>query len=175
MMIRRRAAAAVVLFCSIALCETSPAVAQAIPDAVAAKGEAVVLTVHGEGAQVYDCRAGDGGKLAWALREPVATLMENGKTIGRHYAGPGPTWELADGSQVMGKIATATRAAGATPKDVPWLKLDAAKVQSAGTFTSVTAIQRINTQGGQFEGACDKAGATFAVPYAADYLFLKKQ
>jgi len=47
-------------------------------------------------------------------------------------------------------------------------------VQSSGTFTGVTAIQRINTQGGQFEGACDKAGATFAVPYAADYVFLKK-
>jgi hypothetical protein len=173
MMIRCRADIAVVLFCSIALCETSLAAAQAIPDAVAAKGEAVVLTVHAEGAQVYDCRAGDGGKLAWALREPVATLMENGKTIGRHFAGP--TWELADGSQVTGKIATATRAAGATPKDVPWLKLDAANVQGAGPFTGVTAIQRINTQGGQFEGACDKAGATFAVPYAADYVFLKKQ
>jgi hypothetical protein len=175
MMIRRRADAVVVFFCSIAFCETSLAATQAIPDAVAAKGEAVVLTVHGEGAQVYDCRAGDGGKLAWALREPVATLMENGKTIGRHFASPAPTWELADGSQVSGKIATATRAGGATPKDVPWLKLDAGNVQGAGKLTGVTAIQRINTQGGQFQGDCDKAGATFAVPYAADYVFLKKQ
>jgi hypothetical protein len=166
-----RVAAAVLLSCSIALCEIAPATAQAIPDAVAAKGETVVLTVHAEGAQVYDCKAGDGGKLAWAFREPVATLIENGKTVGRHYAGP--TWELADGSRVMGKLAA--RAAGATPKDIPWLKLDAVNVQGAGTLTRVIAIQRINTQGGQFEGACDKAGATFAAPYAADYVFLKKQ
>ena len=38
----------------------------------------------------------------------------------------------------------------------------------------VTAIQRINTKGGQLEGTCDKAGATFAAPYAADYVFLRK-
>jgi len=174
-MIRRRAATAVVLFCSVASCEISPAAAQVIPDAVAAKGEAVVLMVHGEGAQVYNCKAGDGGKLAWALREPVATLIENGKTVGRHYAASGPSWELADGSQVSGNIATATRAPGATPKDVAWLKLDSAKVPSVGTFAGVTAIQRINTQGGQIEGACDKPGATLAVSYAADYVFLRKQ
>jgi len=66
-MICRRADATVVLFCSIALCETSPAAVQAIPDAVAAKGEAMVLTVHAEGAQVYDFRAGDGRKLAWVV------------------------------------------------------------------------------------------------------------
>jgi hypothetical protein len=38
----------------------------------------------------------------------------------------------------------------------------------------VTVIQRINTRGGQTDGACDTAGATLAVPYAADYVFLKK-
>ena len=43
-----------------------------------------------------------------------------------------------------------------------------------GALTGVTAIQRINTQGGQIDGACDKAGATLAAPYAADYVFLKK-
>jgi len=167
-----RVAAAVLFGCSVVFCNIPPCAAQtAIPDAVAAKGETVVLTVHAEGAQVYDCKAGDGGKLAWAFREPVATLIENGKTVGRHYAGP--TWELADGSRVMGK--PAARAAGATPKDIPWLKLDAVNAQGAGTLTGVTAIQRINTQGGQFEGACDKGGATFAAPYAADYVFLKKQ
>ena len=30
-----------------------------IPDAVAAKGEIVLLSVHAEGAQVYDCKAGE--------------------------------------------------------------------------------------------------------------------
>jgi hypothetical protein len=29
-----------------------------LPDAVAAPGEAIVLTVHAEGAQAYECRSG---------------------------------------------------------------------------------------------------------------------
>jgi uncharacterized protein DUF3455 len=143
----------------------------AIPDAVAAKSEAVVLSVHAEGAQVYDCKAGEGGKLAWQFREPVATLIENGKTVGRHYVGP--TWEHVDGSRITGK--PAARANGATPNDIPWLKLEAVEARGVGALAGVTAIQRINTRGGQIEGGCEKAGATFAAPYAADYVFLKRQ
>jgi hypothetical protein len=169
MMTSRRVAAAVLLCCSVL--PGNAGAQMAIPDAIAARGETVVLTVHAEGAQVYDCKAGDGGKLTWQFREPVATLIENGKTVGRHYAGP--TWEHMDGSRVMGKLLA--RASGATPKDIPWLKLEAVEARGAGALTGVTAIQRINTQGGQYDGACDKAGATFAAPYAADYVFLKKQ
>jgi Protein of unknown function (DUF3455) len=146
-----------------------PAPAQ-IPDAIAAKGETVVLTVHAAGAQVYDCKADAAGKLIWQFREPIATLMQDGKTIGRHYAGP--TWELADGSRVAGK--PVGRADGATPKDVPWLKLETTEAHGAGALAGVTAIQRINTSGGQYDGPCGEAGATLAVPYAADYVFLKK-
>jgi hypothetical protein len=171
-MMTSRRAAAVLFGCSALLCEISPGAAQtAIPDAIAAKGETVVLAVHAEGAQVYDCKAGEGGKLTWAFREPVATLIANGKTVGRHYAGP--TWENVDGSKVGGKLLA--RASGATPKDIPWLKLEAVDPRGAGALAGVTAIQRINTQGGQLDGACDKAGATAAAPYAADYVFLKKQ
>ena len=43
-----------------------------LPDAIAAPGEAAVLSVHAEGAQVYECKAGADGKLAWAFREPIA-------------------------------------------------------------------------------------------------------
>jgi hypothetical protein len=35
-------------------------------------------------------------------------------------------------------------------------------------------VQRINTQGGKLEGACDQVGAFHSAPYAADYVFLKK-
>ncbi len=72
-----------------------------LPDAIAAPGETAVLTLHAEGAQVYECKAGTDGKLAWAFREPIATLLLDGKTVGRHYAGP--TWEHIDGSAVVGK------------------------------------------------------------------------
>ena len=75
-----------------------------LPDAIAAPGQTVVVTLHAEGAQIYDCKAGADGKLAWAFREPIATLLDNGKTVGRHYAGP--NWELSDGSAVTTYEAT---------------------------------------------------------------------
>jgi uncharacterized protein DUF3455 len=72
-----------------------------LPDAIAAPGETTVLTLHAEGAQVYECKAGSDGKLAWAFREPIATLLLDGKTVGRHYTGP--NWEHIDSSAVVGK------------------------------------------------------------------------
>jgi len=141
-----------------------------LPDAIIAPGEIVVLTVHAEGAQVYECKAGAAGKLGWALREPIATLLADGKTIGRHYAGP--SWEHSDGSAVVGKVVV--NAPGATPSDIPWVKLDVVSRRGNGILTSVTTVQRINTQGGKLEGACDKAGALHSAPYSADYLFLRK-
>ena len=141
-----------------------------VPAAIAAPGETVVATWHAEGAQVYECKAGADGKLAWAFREPIATLLLDGKTIGRHYAGP--NWEHMDGSAVVGKVAG--NAPGATPKDIPLLKLEVIGSRGSGALSGVTTVQRINTVGGRHEGACDKAGAFHSAPYAADYVFLKK-
>src|ERR1700674_3387857 len=125
-----------------------------LPDAIAAPGETVVLTVHAEGAQVYECKAGADGKPAWAFREPIATLLADGKTVGRHYAGP--NWEHADGSAVVGKAVA--NVPGATSSDIPWLKLEVISKRGSGVLSSVTTVQRINTQGGKLDGACDKAG-----------------
>jgi hypothetical protein len=141
-----------------------------LPASIAAPGETVVLATHAEGAQVYECKAGTDGKLSWAIREPIATLMANGKTVGRHFAGP--TWENADGSAVTGKAIA--NAPGATPNDIPWLKLEVISHHGTGAFSAVTTVQRINTQGGQLTGACDKAGSTKSAPYAAEYVFLRK-
>jgi hypothetical protein len=141
-----------------------------LPDAIAALGEAVILTLHAEGAQVYECKPGSDGKPAWAFREPIATLMADGKTVGRHYAGP--NWEYSDGSAVVGKAAG--NAPGATPNDIPWLKLAVVSQRGSGVLSGVTTVQRINTQGGKLDGACDKPGATRSAPYSADYVFLRK-
>ena len=148
----------------------SASAAEPLPAAIAAPGEAVVVSLHAEGAQVYECKAGTDGKLAWAFREPIATLMEDGKTVGRHYAGP--NWELNDGSAVVGKMAAS--APGATPNDIAWLKLDVASRRGSGVLTPVTTVQRINTMGGKLDGACDKAGTMRSMPYSAEYVFLKK-
>ena len=141
-----------------------------LPDAIAAPGETVVLSVHAEGAQVYECKAGTDGKLGWAFREPIATLLADGKTIGRHYAGP--SWEHSDGSAVVGKAVG--NAPGANPSDIPWLKLDVASRRGSGILNDVTTVQRINTIGGKLGGACDKAGTFKSAPYSADYVFLRK-
>ena len=141
-----------------------------LPEALAAPGETIVLTVHAEGAQVYECKAGNDGKLAWAFREPVATLMADDKIVGRHYAGP--TWELSDGSAVAGKVAAS--AAGATAKDIAWLKLDVVSRRGSGMLSNVTTVQRINTIGGKLDDACDRPGDSRSMPYTADYVFLRK-
>jgi hypothetical protein len=139
-------------------------------DAIAAPGETTVLSVHAEGAQVYECKMGGDGKLAWAFREPIATLLVDGKTVGRHYAGP--SWEHNDGSAVTGKVAAS--APGTTPGDIPWLKLDVVSHRGTGILSGVTTVLRIDTQGGMLGGACDKAGAFRSVPYSAGYVFLRK-
>jgi hypothetical protein len=141
-----------------------------VPDAIAAPGETIVLTLHAEGAQVYECKAGAEGKSAWAFREPIATLLADGKTVGRHYAGP--NWEYSDGSAVVGKAAGS--APGATPNDIPWLKLEVISRRGSGILSGVTTVQRINTSGGMLQGACDKAGTFGSAPYSAVYLFLRK-
>jgi Protein of unknown function (DUF3455) len=145
-----------------------------VPPAIAAPGETTVATFHAEGAQIYECKVdskpGGDGKLAWAFREPIATLLLDGKTVGRHYAGP--SWEDTDGSAVVGKVVA--NAPGKTASDIPWLKLEVTAQRGSGALTGVTTVQRINTQGGVATGTCDKAGAFRSVPYAADYVFLRK-
>jgi hypothetical protein len=146
-----------------------PASAQ-VPDAIAAPGHIVVTTFHAEGAQIYDCKADAGGKLAWQFREPIATLLSDGKTVGRHYAGP--NWEASDGSTVTGKALA--NAPGATPNDIPWLKLEVVARRGTGILSDVAVVQRTKTRGGVLNGSCEQAGAYFSAPYAADYVFLRK-
>ncbi len=153
----------VVLACASAVTAQEPA-------AIAAPGETIVATLHAEGAQVYECKAGNDGKLAWAFREPIATLVLDGKTVGRHYAGP--SWEHADGSAVVGKAIG--NAPGKSTSDIPWLKVEVTAHRGSGVLSGVTTVQRINTAGGVHAGACDKAGALHSAPYAADYVFLRK-
>lgn len=146
------------------------ALAQVPDDIAAAQGEVPMVTIHAEGAQIYECKVDAGGKLAWQFREPIAALLIGGKTVGRHYAGP--SWELADSSFVNANVAG--RAPGATAKDIPLLKLEITSQRGAGELIGASTIQRINTKGGVAEGVCDQAGSFLAVPYSADYVFFRK-
>jgi len=141
-----------------------------LPEALATPGETVVLTAHAEGMQIYECKAGTDGKLAWAFREPVATLIADDKIVGRHF--DGPTWQLSDGSAVVGKVVAS--APGATANDIAWLKLDVVSRRGSGVLSNVTTVQRINTVGGKLDDACDRPGDSHSMPYTADYVFLRK-
>lgn len=142
-----------------------------LPAEIAASGESLVLQVHAVGAQIYECKVASGSHMSWQFREPIASLFRDGKTVGRHYAGP--TWEMG-GSVIVGTVTG--RAPGATPKDIQWLKLQVSNSNGdpSGPLEDVTTVQRINTKGGNLEGACDKMGELQAEPYSADYVFLQK-
>jgi hypothetical protein len=62
---------------------------------------------------------------------------------------------------------------GATPGDIPLLKLKVTAQNNTGRLADVTVVQRLNTSGGTLEGPCPSPGALKSVPYAADYTFLK--
>lgn len=143
-----------------------------VPATVAVPGATTLATYQGVGAQVYECKAASDGKLAWSFREPIATLILNGKTAGRHYAGP--TWENDDGSKVVAKASG--NAPGATADDIPWLKLDVVKHEGRrGILSNASTVQRLDTHGGVLTGACDKAGEFKSVPYSATYVILGKR
>jgi hypothetical protein len=165
--IRSHIAAAAMLACTTSIL---PSFASDTPDAIAARGETLVATVQAAGVQIYECKAEAGGKLAWQFREPVATLFTEGRTVGRHYAGP--HWEMTDGSIVSARVLA--RAPGAGANDIPLLKLEVTTWKGTGQLAGVTTIQRINTNGGVASGTCDAAGDILSVPYSADYAFFRK-
>jgi hypothetical protein len=121
----------------------------------------LMLKAQGKGVQIYACVEGN-----WTLIGPDARLLnERGDVIGRHYAGP--TWQLTDGSLVMGK--TIANAASSNAESVPWLLLEA--FSGTGEFKAVKFIQRRDTQGGVAPSTPCKGTAELWVPYTANYLF----
>jgi hypothetical protein len=145
-------------------------------EAIAKRDGTVVATFHAEGAQIYECKL-DPGKspsevhaLTWQFREPIAALYVDGKSIGRHYAGP--NWDHIDGSGVKGKVIASTP--GVTSSDIPWLHLDVVDHRGNGILSDATTVQRVNTRGGVAKGSCENAGSYLSVPYSADYVFQRK-
>ncbi|THD60237.1 MAG: DUF3455 domain-containing protein [Phenylobacterium sp.] len=142
----------------------------AAPRAFGVAGRETVLAVHAEGAQLYQCQADGSGRPMWTFREPIAALIgDDGKTVGRHYAGP--TWEIDGGGAVKGQMLASAPGVGAN--DIPLLKLAVSEHRGSGVLTAVTLVLRLNTHGGGLKGACAAAGELRAEPYSADYVFLR--
>ena len=64
-----------------------------MPPAIAVPGEDIVATFHAEGAQIYECKPGNEGKLAWVFRERIATLLLNDKTVGHQTHTKAEVWK----------------------------------------------------------------------------------
>lgn len=146
----------------------SPALGQQVTEAP--PGERVVLTLEGEGVQVYSCHL-SGGTGEWVFQAPEAKLLDGtGATVGVHAAGP--TWRLKDGSSVVGELVA--KAPGAGPGDIPSLLLRVKRHDGEGTMAVVDYVRRLETKGGAAPTAgCDQghAGALARVPYTARYTF----
>jgi hypothetical protein len=148
-----------------------------VPPAIAVLGEVSTAVFHAEGVQIYQCESSARHQFTWQPREPIATLILDGETVGRQYAGlrwghvdeTKLRWDHVDGSAVQAKIVA--DAPGASPDDIPWLRLDVISQTGDGALYGVTAVQRINTKGGMAQGSCEKAGSYLDVPYSADYVF----
>ena len=143
--------------------------------AVAERDDKVIATLHAEGAQIYECKLdpkspSDRHALIWQFREPVASPFVDGKTIGRHYAGP--NWDHIDGSGVNAKVTASTPGTG--PGDIAWLDLEVVGRRGNGILSDAATVQRVNTRGGMASGSCEVAGSFLDVPYSADYVFRRK-
>src|SRR3954471_24600036 len=121
---------------------------RAAPPAVLAvpAGNAERLKTAAKGTQNYRCqeKKDAAGSFEWAFTGPEADLFDDaGGKLGTHFAGP--TWQLADGSKVVGAVKEKSPAAGT----IPWLLLETKSAEGHGKLTGVTFIQRLDTEGGQ--------------------------
>jgi hypothetical protein len=136
------------------------------------EGAELILRVHASGVQIYTCQESAEGKLVWTLKGPEATLYdEDDAVIGSHAAGP--TWRHSDGSEITARAVSRINAPDPTAA-IPWLLLTVTGHSGAGIFERVSAIQRINTDGGQPPATnCNTSeqGKEARSEYTADYLF----
>jgi Protein of unknown function (DUF3455) len=158
--------------CAAAFLVISPALAQNKTEAPA--GQQALLTVKGEGVQIYVCKNVDGA-AQWVFEAPEAKLLDaSGKEVGTH--GGGPFWKSADGSLVKGQVLASEKAPGAG--DIAWLLLKASAHEGTGVLSSVEYIRRSETHGGVApSGGCDveHANTTARVPYTATYAFYSRK
>lgn len=143
-----------------------------VPDKLKAPmGQDVSLVAYAQGVQIYECQAGatNPAQFTWAFKAPEATLADrSGKTIGKHYAGP--SWELTDGSKIVGQVQASDP--GPDANAIPWLLLTAKS--SSGAFSRTQSIQRVQTVAGKAPATnctATQAGTQARVPYQAVYYF----
>jgi hypothetical protein len=165
--------AALLALSGCALCRVKP---PQVPAALQAPLEQkLFLEARATGSQIYECssKPDAAGAYSWNFQAPEATLNDRwGHSIGRHYAGP--TWELRDGSSVVGEVVA--RDPGPDPAAIPWLLVKAKSTSATGKLSGTQSILRAHTAGGIAPtGPCTEALAhtLVRVPYTATYYFYR--
>ena len=108
----------------------------------------------------------------WTLKGPRATLFDQAhRKIGIHFGGP--TWELNDGSKVVGAQPPKQRVGASNAQDIAWLLLEAKSHERVGLLDSVTNIMRVDTAGGIAPAKPPTyKDQVVQVKYRATYIFL---
>lgn len=171
---RLAALALIAALAASASAQGSTAAPEAIPANLAPpSGSILLFELDARGVQVYTCKADPDDSTApvWALKGPEAELLNGrGEVVGSHFAGP--TWQVLDGSTVVGTVLE--RADAPEAGAIPWLLLEAKERAGSGVFSMITHVQRHDTVGGAapVEG-CDEdhVGEEVRVPYEATYAF----
>lgn len=164
---------ALTAFSSSMVLAQSAAVSPIPSDLRVPANQQLLLTVAATGDQIYICQAKSDQPdvYEWTLKAPEALLYnERGQTIGHHYGGP--TWEMEDGSQVVGQLEAKVDAP--TADAIPWLLLQVKSHAGNGILSRINWIQRVNTTGGKAPiEACDasRQNKEVRIDYSADYYF----
>jgi hypothetical protein len=136
-------------------------------------GEKLLLELHGDGVQIYTCTL-DKTALNWKFQGPEAKLTNgDGSDAGTHYAGP--TWKLADSSEV--KASAIGNKPAPEAGSIPWLLLKVASHAGTGKLQNADYITRTDTKGGVAPTTgCDTThqNEQARVPYTATYRFYGK-
>lgn len=159
----------------------TPALAPlASPDLPVAQNSIAVPAGHrldskalGEGVQIYSCAQTAPGQFGWKLDMPEAVLLsDKGQKVGTHYRGP--TWEANDGSKVVGQLDVGVDAPNPA-EAIRWLRVKAVSHAGSGSYSKVSFILRVKTEGGLSpKDACDSGrsgGPPVKVAYKSDYYF----
>ena len=112
--------------------------------------------------QLYECKAdwqkaqSGAGALTWQFREPIATLMMDGKSVGTALRRS----ELGAHRRQRSDGQGDRQHAGRNLERYPWLSLDVVGHRGNGILSDVTTVQRINTRGGVAKGSCERQAVT---------------
>lgn len=98
---------------TLAACAAATGALAQQPTVAAPPGAKLLLDAAAQGVQIYTCKKESDG-YRWVFSAPDAALFDAaGRQIGIHFAGP--TWQMEDGSKIVGEVEARAPAPNRTP------------------------------------------------------------